>query len=186
MKTSLLENCQAWPDMSETARILGLSKSTISKQARKGRIPTTPVGLGRGRRYIISPHVVLDLGDRYQISSRVIEERLAEVMAKRLRQDTSLIRRALRTSALTMRSQGGMIEDDHIEVQQNPDTREARGDVAGPAWMVAEIKKLDLDRLAGMIVLTSSDDIAGEVPYAHPHLGEMALATHDDFPDLIH
>ncbi len=79
-----------------------------------------------------------------------------------------------------------MIEDDRIEVRQNPDTREAKGDVAGPAWMVAEIKKLDLDRLAGMIVLTSSDDIAGEVPYGHLHLGEMAPATHADFPDLIH
>ncbi len=186
MNTPLLENRQAWPDISETAKILGLSKSTISKQAKKGRIQTTPVGLGRGRRYIIPPHVVLYLGDRYQISSHVIEKKLAEVMANRVQQDSSLILHALHTCALKMRSQRGVIEDRRIEARQGPDARETKNDLSRPAWTVAEMKKLDLDRLVGMIVLTSSDDIAGEVPYAHLHLGEMAPATHADFPDLMY
>ncbi len=186
MKTALLDDRQAWPDISETARILGLSKSTISKQARKGRVQTTPVGLGRGRRSIISPQGVLYLGDRYQMSSHVIEERLAEVMAKRLRQDTSLVRRALHSCGLTMRAQGGVVEDRRIEVRQDSDDREARGDVAGLAWTVAEMKKLDLDQFAGMIVLTSPDDIVGDVPSAKMHLDEVAPAAHADFPDLIH
>jgi hypothetical protein len=41
-----------WPNMTQVARLIGVNKSTLSKQADKGRVAFVSCGLGRGERLI--------------------------------------------------------------------------------------------------------------------------------------
>ena len=83
MITEVWEDEAAWPSFSEVASILSLSKATISKQARNGRIAFLVLGFGRGK-HIVSPREVLRLGRVYQRAPLpVVQERLARHLASR-------------------------------------------------------------------------------------------------------
>jgi len=83
MITKVWKDEAVWPNFSEVASILSLSKATISKQARNGRIAFLVLGFGRGK-HIVSPQEVLRLGRVYHRAPLpVVQERLARHLASR-------------------------------------------------------------------------------------------------------
>jgi len=61
-----------WPDFSQTAGMVGLTKSTLSKRANAGQIEYQVLGLGRGR-HVLSPwwNVLLSSSLHASILNRV-------------------------------------------------------------------------------------------------------------------
>lgn len=80
----VLDRQSAWPNLAGVARLLGIDRSTLSKQARSGRVSCIRLGLGRGE-VRISPAEVLRLASVYQrVAIGTVRQALARELAARL------------------------------------------------------------------------------------------------------
>ncbi len=80
-----------WPSMNEAARIVGISPSTLSRQARVGRVAYERVGLGRGR-HVLPPNEVVRLGRLYRrVSERELLRRLRLVVERHAGREVDLV-----------------------------------------------------------------------------------------------
>ncbi len=156
----------AWPNLSQAARITGLSKGTLSKLAQAGKITSNVLGFGRGER-VLPPAEVLRIGYRYRrISQAMLVERLAMFLSVRLFIDASLAQQVLWTLAnVASRDQTHDRPGDSSEEFPTPlaaTSLETNGEI--PSWLL-EVECLRQDRmsLTGTLSFTSAGDLIGTI-----------------------
>jgi hypothetical protein len=94
-KVALLDRETAWINLAQTARLLGVDRSTLSKQAQAGNVRCVKVGLGRGQ-LVVSPVEVLRLASVYRrVPLKEVKQKLAREMAVHTVSDEGAVMRAL-------------------------------------------------------------------------------------------
>lgn len=84
-----------WITLGETARLVGVDRSTLSKQARAGRVRCVRVGLGRGQ-LVVSPAEVLRLAGLYRrVPMKEVQSKLAHELAVKTHQSDEAISQTL-------------------------------------------------------------------------------------------
>ncbi len=169
-----------WPDFSQAAGIVGLTKSTLSKRANAGQIEYQVLGLGRGR-HVLSPWEVLRIGSRYhRVPEETLVERLTIFLSPRLDTESRTVRRALlrlldeRVAAYTISTSRKKIAAVRRTEKSQPDPDTGSGDV--PSWLLeAEELRENPAALAGCFSFVSPGAIIG-----HVRLGPSI----DDVPDV--
>ena len=149
MITEVWEDEAVWPSFSEVASILSLSKATISKQARNGRIAFSILGFGRGR-HVVAPREVLRLGHVYRRAPlSVVQERLAAHLASRATVDVGALRDELRAVA-------DSITDADTERPSNDEPAPV------PPWLYnVDHLVAHPEALAGTLAFVSPDELGG-------------------------
>jgi len=149
MITKVWEDEAVWPNFSEVASILSLSKATISKQARNGRIAFSVLGFGRGN-HIVSPREVLRLGRVYHRTPLpVVQERLARHLASRTAVDADALLNELR---------------DVADAIANADTESPMSDEPEPVppWLLnVDHLVAHPEALAGTLAFVSPNELRG-------------------------
>lgn len=87
---------RTWPTQAEAARLLAMTPSALSKQARKGRVACTYRGIGKKKSCLVSPGEVLRLAlDTGRVPVSQVKEELARSVARRFRVDPGVLLREL-------------------------------------------------------------------------------------------
>jgi hypothetical protein len=166
VQTALAEPA-VWPNLSQAARMIGLTKSTLSKQAHAGRIEYEVVGLGQGP-HVLPPLEVLRIGSRYRrVPEETLVDRLADFLTPRLHTDSSVIRHVLRRILDNAASHGTSEAGDETMVSR---PQEGRVSLHSPAhddhtaWFF-EVEDLRANpaALAGAISFVSPEDTVGQI-----------------------
>lgn len=146
-----------WPDFSQAAGMVGLTKSTFSKRANAGQIEYQVLGLGRGR-HVLSPWEVLRIGSRYhRVPMETLVERLTIFLSPRLDSESCTVRRAL-LRLLDEKAAAYTISTSREKSQPDPDT--GSGDV--PSWLLeAEELRENPAALAGCFSFVSPGNSIG-------------------------
>jgi hypothetical protein len=173
MPAEILQDEQSWPNLSTAARLLGVSKATLSKQAKSGRVAVRVVGLGRGSKHILSPQEVLRLGRSFgRVPPATLRLHLAELLAARQDLPTQTLLREL----------------DRVDVAAGP-VAEVVGDerrdgmmTTAPTWMT-QVDHLVAhpELLAGTLTLASPDEPHGRAVIGRVNLDNVALDNAEDW-----
>lgn len=175
-----LDEPAVWPDLSQAASIIGLTKSTLSKRASAGQIEYRVLGFGRGR-HVLSPREILRIGRRYhRVPEETLVERLAAFLSPHLGTEPHVVYRVLLRD-LDETVAGHTLSTSQKESPTSPEL-EARQPAPGsepremPKWLL-EVDGLreNPDVLAGCFSFVSPDDLTG-----HIHLGPSV----DDMPTV--
>ena len=169
-----------WPDFSQAAGIVGLTKSTLSKRANAGQIEYQVLGLGRGR-HVLSPWEVLRIGSRYhRVPMETLVERLTIFLSPRLDTESCTVRRALlrlldeKAAAYTISTSREKTTAVRRTEKSQPDPDTGSGGV--PAWLLeAEELRENPAALAGCFSFVSPGDIIGQI---------RSGPSIDDVPDV--
>ncbi len=149
MVTAVWEDQAVWPNFSEVASMLDLSKATLSKQARNGRVAFSVLGFGQGR-HVVPPREVLRLSRVYRRAPlSVVQERLAIYLSSRTAVDAATLLNELRA-----------VED----ADSNGNTRPTRDDepLSAPRWLLnVDHLTAHPEALAGTLAFVSSDGVQG-------------------------
>lgn len=173
-----LDEPAVWPNLSQAAGIIGLTKSTLSKHASAGEIEYRVLGLGRGR-YALAPGEVLRIGRRYhRIPDETIVDRLTTFLMPRLQAESNLIRRAL---CLTMER----VVSRETFGRSGPDGRGQRvsqpRQSTVPAWLSnVEPLRTEPTALAGHFSFASSEDVVGQIRFG-PLIDDVEDVTRTDW-----
>lgn len=163
-----------WPDLSQAAGMVGLTKSTLSKRANAGQIEYKVLGLGRGR-HVLSPWEVLRIGSRYRrLPEDTIVERLTTFLSLRLGTESHVVHRAL--LHLLDKKTGTVRPPERRLPAPDPDSSDV------PAWLidVEEFRENPVE-LAGCFSFVSPDDIIGHIRLGVP-IDDVTDATS---PELL-
>jgi hypothetical protein len=127
---ALLNGETAWINLAQTARLLGVDRSTLSKQAHAGRVRYEKLGLGRGQ-LVVSPAEVLRLADIYRrVPMREVKKNLAHELAVYMSSDEETVIRALdelHASVTEASAQSRQPEDDVITAVRSTRVDRAEG-----------------------------------------------------------
>jgi hypothetical protein len=161
-----MEEQGLWPSLNEAARIVGVSPSTLSRQARVGRVAYERVGLGRGR-HVLPPGEVVRLGRLYRrVPERELLRRLRAVLEGHAGREVDLV----------LHTAQGRIQ---IEITGGHET--PTGPATPPRWLTAVDALLaDSAPLAG---LPFFDDPAAPLASVSPgrSIDDMPIADDDDW-----
>lgn len=92
---ALLEREGAWTNLAQTARLLGVDRSTLSKHAQAGHVHCVKVGLGRGQ-LVVPPREVLRLARVYRrVPIQEVQQKLAHEVAVHTFSDEEAVMHAL-------------------------------------------------------------------------------------------
>lgn len=149
MVTEVWEDQAVWPNFSEVAAMLELSKATLSKQAQNGRIAFSVLGFGQGR-HVVPPREVLRLSRVYRRAPlSVVQERLALYLSARTAVDAAILLNELRAV---------------VDADSDGDTRYTRGDepLSAPRWLLnVDYLTAHPEALAGTLSFVSLDEVQG-------------------------
>ena len=161
-----------WPNMSQAAGIVGLTKSTLSKHAGAGHIDYEVLGLGRGY-YVLPPREVLRIGSRYhRLPADALVDRLTKFLQPRLGAESDLLRRVL-SRILDDIDEGAL--SGSRETPERVDPRESGRAIprternSAPMWLL-EVERLrdDPAGLTGRFSFVSPDDTVGHIRLGAP------------------
>lgn len=164
---SRLDEPSVWPNLSQAAGIVGLSKGTLSKQVHAGRIAHEVLGFGQGR-HVFSPREVLRIGCLYRrVPPATVVERLAAFLGSRLEADSSMIERVLWQLMQSLVSdrqpseRTGRVEGTSSGASASG-PRDAEESM--PSWL-AEVEQLRANPslLAGTVSFPPGDDLIGAI-----------------------
>lgn len=119
---------RTWPTQAETARLVALSPSAISKQAGKGQVVRVYRGIGRKKTCLVPPREVLRLASATgRVPVAEVKRNMAEAVARRFQADVRTLLRELdhmeeSPEPITEPTQGGAVMRD----QSSPNVTEPR------------------------------------------------------------
>jgi len=156
-----------WPNFSQAAHMVGLSKGTLSKRAQYGQIEYEVLGLGQGR-HVLSPREVLRIATRYQrVPEATVVERLARFLLPMVRADPDVLRRVLwhlaeSASAGTPSRERAGTAQHSLSGSPSPAGPETRDEM--PQWLL-EVERLRANpaALAGTLSIASAEDLIGTI-----------------------
>lgn len=161
-----------WPNLSQAAGIVGLTKGTLSKQAHAGHIEYRVLGLGRGL-LVLPPAEILRLGNRYQrVPAATLVARLSDFFAPRLCADSEVMQRVLRhilDGVVSCGTTKSVDQTGGVGVQEERRPMSNSAPEAPPAWF-SEVEELRANpvALAGAVTFVSHDETVGRIRLGQP------------------